>query len=250
MTLVKIKQQLVTRTNRVSKGTNSIKYITIHETANTGRGANAQAHANLQSNNNPRQASWHYQVDDKQIIQSFKDNQICWHAGKGNTQSIGVEICVNSDGDFNKAVNNAAVLVKLLMARHKLDTSKVVQHNFWTGKDCPTNLRSGSKGVNWRDFIDMLRAPSTTASVEEKKEVDIMSQTFKPTSATLDKAVQNVIYRLARQQDSKGNPLISDQWRKDFVAGKMTISDGLALLYVMIERGVIDNGKAGVKLDK
>lgn len=166
--MVAIKQQLVSRTNRISKGTNSIKYITIHETANTGRGANAQAHANLQSNGNSREASWHYSVDDKQVIQSFKDTAICWHAGKGNSQSIGIEICVNSDGDFNKAVDSTVALVRLLMARHKLDASKVVQHNYWTGKDCPHYLRSGKKGVNWNQFKEKLKGDVTVATNYEK----------------------------------------------------------------------------------
>lgn len=155
--LVVIKQQLVQRTDRISPGKNSIDYITIHETANTRIGANAQAHANLQSNGNPREASWHYQVDDQQIIQSFTDTTICWHAVNGNRQSIGIEICVNSDGDFSQAVNNAVMLVKTLMVCYHLDESRVVQHHFWTGKDCPYFLRTGTKGINWSQFIAMVK---------------------------------------------------------------------------------------------
>ena len=41
-------------------GKNSKKYIVIHETANTRKGANASAHARLQANGNSRNASWHY----------------------------------------------------------------------------------------------------------------------------------------------------------------------------------------------
>ncbi len=40
------------------------KYVTIHNTASEGRGANAAAHANLQYNGNSRTASWHYTVDN------------------------------------------------------------------------------------------------------------------------------------------------------------------------------------------
>lgn len=156
--MVKIKQQLVASRAKTYAGKNPCNYITIHETANTSRGANAQAHANLQSNG--FSASWHYQVDDKQIIQSFPDNVQCWHAGdgqgKGNTQSIGVEICVNRDGNFKQAVENAAELVKILMDRHGISAKNVVQHNHWSGKNCPANLRSGTKGINWNDFKGML----------------------------------------------------------------------------------------------
>jgi len=163
--LVAIKQQLVKSTNRISVGKNLINYITIHETANTAPGANAQAHANLQTNGNVRQASWHYQVDDKQVIQSYLDTARCWHAGgNGNYQSIGIEICVNSDGNYQKAVENAVKLAKILMARYNLNASRVVQHNFWTGKDCPRFLRNGSKGINWTRFKAMLNGASVSTN--------------------------------------------------------------------------------------
>src|SRR5690625_7632786 len=82
--------------------TKTKKLIVINETANTRKGANANAHARLQASGNSRSASWHYQVDDKEIVQSFDDNKQCWHAGSRyyNQNSIGIEICVNSDGDF------------------------------------------------------------------------------------------------------------------------------------------------------
>src|SRR5690625_3734034 len=83
-------------------GTNSKKYIVIHETANTRKGANANAHARLQASGNSRQASWHYQVDDKEIIQSFEDDVQCWGAGNRyyNENGIQIEICVNRDGNY------------------------------------------------------------------------------------------------------------------------------------------------------
>lgn len=163
--MIAIKQQLVKSTNRISVGKNLINYITIHETANAAPGANAQAHANLQTNGNVRQASWHYQVDDQQIIQSYPDSARCWHAGgNGNYQSIGVEICVNSDGNYQKAVENAVTLTKILMARYNLNDSRVVQHNFWTGKDCPHFLRSGRKGLNWTQFKAKLNGASVSIS--------------------------------------------------------------------------------------
>src|SRR5690625_2641343 len=135
-------------------GTNTKKYIVIHETANTNKGANADAHARLQANGNSRSASWHYQVDDKEIVQSFPDSAQCWHAGnrKYNEQSIGIEICVNSDGNFKKAVDNAVKLTKHLMDKYKIPSSNVIQHNQASGKDCPRYLRAGNKGVTWAQF--------------------------------------------------------------------------------------------------
>lgn len=155
---MEIKQQLVSSRSIAYGVGNPCNYITIHETANTNKGAGAQTHANLQSNGYT--ASWHYQVDDKEVIQSYPDNVQCWHAGdqrgKGNLESIGIEICVNVDSDFKKAVANAAELVKILMARHNITLTNVVQHNRWSGKNCPTNLRNGSKGINWLGFMNLI----------------------------------------------------------------------------------------------
>src|SRR5690625_4389461 len=135
-------------------GLNGKKYIVIHETANTRKGANANAHARLQASGNSRSASWHYQVDDKEIVQSFDDNKQCWHAGSRyyNQNSIGIEICVNSDGDYKKAVDNAVKLTKHLMDKYKISADNVIQHNQASGKDCPRYLRSGSKGITWAQF--------------------------------------------------------------------------------------------------
>src|SRR5690625_4450524 len=111
-------------------GLNGKKYIVIHETANTRKGANANAHARLQASGNNRSASWHYQVDDKEIVQSFDDNKQCWHAGNKyyNQNSIGIEICVNSDGNFKKAVDNAVKLKKHLIDKYKKRMKNFKQH--------------------------------------------------------------------------------------------------------------------------
>ena len=160
--MVKIRQALSGNNNHFW-GTNPRKYITIHETANTSKGANAEMHARYI--NNGSSATWHYTVDDKEVVQHYLDTRQCWHAGDGNgagnTQSIGIEICVNSDGDFNKTIANAEALVKMLMGKYKIPLSNVVQHNHWSGKDCPRNLRHGTKGINWNQF--KARLTTTTA---------------------------------------------------------------------------------------
>ena len=129
------------------------KYITVHETDNTRAGADAENHAEYLANNEKaeqRPVSWHFTVDDTKIIQHLPTNEMGYHAGSsaGNQQSIGVEICVNSDGDFEQAVQNAAWLVKKLMNDHNIPISRVVPHRHWTGKNCPRNLLP-----RWQEFI-------------------------------------------------------------------------------------------------
>lgn len=160
---MEIKKQLVSESivkNRSYGYGNPKRYITVHQTGNTSVGANAQMHANLQSNLNPRQASWQYQVDDKEVIQSFEDDVKCWAAtdgrGPGNTESIQVEICVNRDGDYKKAVENGAKLVKHLMDKYDIPIKNVVQHNRWYAKNCPAQIRAGKDGITWGVFLRMV----------------------------------------------------------------------------------------------
>jgi len=141
------------------------KYITIHETDNPDAGADANAHARLQERGNDRKASWHLQIDDQEAIQSIPFDEVAWAAGDGrngpgNLKSIHIEICVNAEGDFQKAVSNTAEVTKQLMVQYNIPISNVVQHNHWTGKNCPRYLRSREKGIGWNDFINMVNGSS------------------------------------------------------------------------------------------
>lgn len=140
-------------------GENPCRYITIHETGNHARGADAAAHASyLKSLQAERTAvSWHYTVDDGTIVQHLPDGERAYHAGDGakgpgNTESIGIEICVNADGNFERAKANAAALVRLLMAEHNIKLEHVVQHHRWNGKDCPRTLRHTAGA--WERFLE------------------------------------------------------------------------------------------------
>lgn len=157
---MQIKSMLIPASNKFTRPGIAInpRYITIHETSNTAKGANALAHAKLQQRGNSRQASWHYTVDDKEIYQSIPTNEASYNAGdgagQGNMASIAIEICVNADGNFEQAKKNAAWLVRFLMDKYSIPISNVVQHNHWSGKDCPHNIRK----QGWDKFISQITA--------------------------------------------------------------------------------------------
>ncbi len=147
--------------NRVSFGRgNPRNYLTIHQTGNTSAGANAMAHHRLQARGGVGYG-WHWQVDDEIAIQTHDHDFKIWHAGdgrgKGNTQSISIEICVNSDGDYNQSVENGAELAALILKEENIDISKMVQHNYWSGKDCPHEIRMGKDGITWTVFVEMVK---------------------------------------------------------------------------------------------
>lgn len=159
-----IKKQLLdkSRALEIGRGTgNPKKYIAVHQTGNTDKGADAQAHANLQSNK-VLSYGWHWQVDDKIAIQSFDHDFKIWCQGDGwngigNNQAISVEICVNSDGNYNQTIENGAKLVARIMKQENIGIDFVKQHNFFSGKNCPEQIRAGKNGITWSKFIDKVK---------------------------------------------------------------------------------------------
>lgn len=137
------------------------EYITVHDTANSARSANAASHANYlktdSAGNIP--SSWHFTVDDTYIYQHLPTDENGWHAGDGsngpgNRKSIGVEICENVGGNRKDAEANAAKLIAQLMVDEGIPLNKVVQHNHWSGKNCPRTFRSEG---TWDRFISLIQ---------------------------------------------------------------------------------------------
>ena len=139
------------------------RYITIHNTANTKATATAASHAEYMSNSGKdKEVSYHYVVDDKEIYQLIPDNEVAWHAGDGgkgtgNRQSLAIEICENDGGDLLAATNRGAMLTKYLMNRYNIPLANVVQHNSWSGKNCPARIRKGEP-YNWYAFLEKVES--------------------------------------------------------------------------------------------
>ncbi|WZY00370.1 N-acetylmuramoyl-L-alanine amidase [Bacillus sp. FSL W7-1360] len=159
--MVAIKKDFIPSKAPIRPGT-KIKpsYITVHETANTAKRADAASHARyLKNGAGGRDVSWHFTVDDHTIIQHLPTNEKGWHAGaEANNKSIGVELCVNSDGDFEKTKKNAAWLIKKLMKEHRISLGNVVTHKHWTGKQCPARLLN-----EWSTFKRLIEGGSSSS---------------------------------------------------------------------------------------
>ncbi|MCE5227888.1 MAG: N-acetylmuramoyl-L-alanine amidase [Porphyromonadaceae bacterium] len=153
----------VTAKGRRSQLSLKAEYITIHSTGNPNSTAKNEA-SNIVNNHPEKQVSFHWVVDDKEAYQVLPNNEVGWHAGDGgsgpgNRRSIGIEIC--ESGDRKQTLLNAAELVRDLMAELKIDSAHIVQHNAWSGKDCPRILRNPSyikDGLNWGWFLSQLKS--------------------------------------------------------------------------------------------
>lgn len=145
-----------------------IKCIVIHYTGNYSKGADALAHFRyLQTAT--RYGSAHYFVDDKQIIQVIGDSFVAWsvgdNQGKGrylngctNSNSISIEMCVNSDSDQTKVYKNTLELTKNLMIKFKVPAERVCRHYDVSRKDCPHNFRANN-WAKWWQFKDDIKKP-------------------------------------------------------------------------------------------
>ena len=137
-----------------------IKYIVLHETGNTSRGADAKAHSTYLTENNKGTTSWHYTVDDTCIYHHIPDTEVAWHAGDslakdgGNLCGIGVEICVNRDGDFERAFDNAARLCAYLIDVYHLSVEDIKQHGDFISKNCPETIRDEGR---MEEFCELVR---------------------------------------------------------------------------------------------
>lgn len=139
---------------------NKPEYIVIHNTDNFDSGADAKAHASAQYHGNFQGMSAHYYVDDKNVIyQAAPIEKGCWHVGVNyggklfgivnNKNSIGVEMCVQANYDFEKALKNTIELVIFLMEKLDIPAEKVVQHYDVCQKNCPSQIR---KHGAWERF--------------------------------------------------------------------------------------------------
>lgn len=176
-------------------------YITVHNTANTDTGADAEMHARyLNSGAGGRAVSWHFTADDRQIIQHLPEDEIGWHAGDGsgpgNSKSIGIEICENEDGDYGQAEENAVWLIRKLMQDHDISIAHVVPHQKWTGKHCPGRILN-----RWDEFISRTEEGEyQMKKVDAEKLIQLLQANFKLIEdTTAETPGEKEIHRLANE---------------------------------------------------
>lgn len=137
--------------------------ITVHNTSNYSNGANALAHANLLRNGwKYVYTSWHYVTDKDYAVSCVPENEVAWCAGDGNgdgnMKTINIEICDNADGDIRQATDNAVELCADILRRNGITdvNGHLFQHNHWTGKDCPYDIRRGNP-YDWGTFCNKVQ---------------------------------------------------------------------------------------------
>lgn len=130
--------------------------IVIHNTANDASAANEIAY--MLSNN--KETSFHFAVDDKEIVQGIPLNRNAWHAGdgdgKGNREGIAIEICYSKSGGerWLKALENAAELTAKLLKDYGWGIDRVTKHQDYSGKHCPHRILDE---YGWDNFLNLVK---------------------------------------------------------------------------------------------
>lgn len=137
-------------------GQNKPAYIVIHETDNWSKGAGAKAHATAMKNGNLA-GTVHYYVDSKSVYQTLDHNDGAWAVGDGkgkygitNRNSINIEICVNPETDYYKAVDKAEQLAAQLLKQYGWGTDRLKRHYDASRKNCPRRIQAEGR---WPEFV-------------------------------------------------------------------------------------------------
>ncbi len=73
-------------------------------------------------------------------------------------KTISIEICDNADGNIKQATDNAVILAADILRRNGITnvSGHLFQHNHWTGKDCPYDIRRGNP-YDWNTFVNKVQ---------------------------------------------------------------------------------------------
>lgn len=225
--------------NLVSESKYSVKcpyamtpeFIVVHNTANDATAANEVKY--MISNNN--QVSFHFAVDDKEVVQGLPTDRNAWHAGdggsgRGNRYGIAVEICYSKSGGvrFENAEKNAAKFIAQLLKERGWGIDKVKKHQDFSNKYCPH--RTLDKG--WASFVNMIKdylnelnkpvqsTQSSSISVGDKVKVKTTA-THYATGQSMASFVKGSTYEVTKVDGNK--LLLSDivSWVWDYDVDKV-----------------------------
>ena len=158
------------------------EFIVVHNTANDASADNEVKYMHKSKAQGGQQVSYHYAVDDKEVVQALEENVNGWHAGdgangKGNRKGIAIEICYSKSGGdrFTKAEENAVELIVDILKRYGWGIDKVKKHQDFMNKYCPHRTLD----LGWQRFLDMVSAKLGTKAETKPASQSVNNSTKK-----------------------------------------------------------------------
>lgn len=200
--------------------------ITVHTTGNKAKSAGADNHRRylhrMSTDPFSPYVGYHFVVDDKEIIQLLPISidgavgESGWHAGdgsgskSGNRTSIGIEICENVDGDFDKAEDNAKKLIRYLMERCEIPHKNVFPHKHWSGKDCPKPILNRKGG--WDAFHESIlesnpKKPQTLSAKSTTNTLQSYTVQKDDTLWAISQEFNTTVAKIKKDNDLKGDTI-------------------------------------------
>ncbi|WP_396583184.1 N-acetylmuramoyl-L-alanine amidase family protein [Bacillus sp. SG20033] len=175
------------------------EYITFHNTAND---ASANNEISYMRNNNET-VSYHFAVDDKEVVQGLPTNRSAFHCGDGeygtgNRKSIGVEVCYSKSGGerYRKAEALAIKFIAQLLKERGWGVDRVKKHQDWSGKYCPHRVLDEGR---WNEVkaaiaaeLKALGGKSTTPTKTSTKPTTSSSSSSSAASGSLKSKVNGL----------------------------------------------------------
>lgn len=209
------------------------EYIVVHDTGNVSAGANAQSHYRYFNSGN-RGSSADIFVDDREIL-CVNDYHVnySWHCGDGrgrfgigNGNSVGVELCINADGDADKAYKNLVQCVRDLMMELHIPLERVVRHYDASFKQCPGTWAEND-WAKWTQFKMDLTGGLTMEQYEKL-------------CARLDKLENKMVYNyIDNNMPDWARPTVQKLVDKGILQGDgngLGLTDDMLRLLVMLDR--------------
>lgn len=163
-------------------GGNTHEYIVIHDTGNpTDSDEGNAAYFCTRSVG----ASAHFFVDDNSITQIVREEDCSWHCGDGrgqygitNVNSIGIEMCRVNNRVTATTQANTIELIKHLMTKYSVPSSKVVRHYDASRKLCPSSLSANNWAAWWAFKAKLAQAAPVVSELYRvrKSWTDVLSQ--------------------------------------------------------------------------
>lgn len=132
------------------------EFYIVHNTANDASARNEVAYMKRNEN----KVSFHYAIDDIEVVQGIEENRNSYNAGdgvggRGNRKGIAIEICYSKSGGekWEKAKRNAIKFIAEGLKEKGWGIEKVKKHQDFNGKYCPHRILD----EGWDNFINEIK---------------------------------------------------------------------------------------------
>lgn len=247
--------------------------ITIHNTAQIATARDVINYMHITDD----YRSFHYAVDQNEIVQGEDLNYNCWHAsdgetGIGNRQTIAIEICDSCYLDnknaeyeeiwnkqykkqFEKAQENAAWLTAYLLMEYGwgFNPSRIYKHEDWSDKHCPHRTLDN---YGWGYFLTLVEKAYSQLEKEqpmtadERKEFEALKKKVNDLTVREGNDVSTLSTQINLTKNGLG--VISDQLMLPFYPTFDDIPDDdwcKPTIKKLVDNGIIkgdENGKINI----